>query len=303
MAIGLLFSGQGAQVVGMGRSLSENSLLVRDLYEQADEILGWSLSGLSFDGPDEALTETRVCQPALFVHGYASFRLLEESEGPLDVVGAAGLSLGELTALAAAGVFDFATGLKLVAARGRLMQEACDRTAGGMASFIGGSQEAVEEICREFDIDMANLNCPGQIVVSGDFARVEAAAAEGRSRGFKMAKMLKVAGAYHSRLMASAREGFAAVMEAVEIREPRFPVYANVTGRAGASPEEIRRLLIDQVVSPVRFEDDLRNLATEQGVTCFAECGVGGVIAGMCRRIDRSWEVRPLSEWSDFKTE
>ena len=172
MGTGLLFSGQGAQFVGMGRTLCQNSELVDDLYTSANSILGWDLKQICFEGPDEALTETRVCQPALYVHGCALFKLLEAKGYIKDVGVVFGLSLGELTALAVAGVYDFETGLRLVAERGRLMQEACDATEGGMASVIGGEASAVQELCNRFDIQIANLNCPGQIVISGEKAKV-----------------------------------------------------------------------------------------------------------------------------------
>ncbi|MCD8483585.1 MAG: ACP S-malonyltransferase [Verrucomicrobia bacterium] len=176
----------------MGLTLYEHSPLARELYDEADQVLGWSISEVSFRGPDEILTETRVCQPALYVMGYVGFRLLQD-RGCLDQLRAAlGLSLGELTALAAAGAFDFATGLRVVAERGRLMQAACDSTNGAMASFIGGSAEVVAEIAAEFDVDIANLNCPGQIVVSGVSDRVQAAVAAAKARGgFKLVTPLK----------------------------------------------------------------------------------------------------------------
>ena len=171
----------------MGRSLVDNSATARDLYAQADSVLGWKLSGISFDGPEQALTETRVCQPALYVHGYALHALLQEA-GKLDGVAlAAGLSLGELTALAAAGAFSFADGLRVVAERGRLMQEACDATDGAMASMIGGEREAVEPLSDEKDVDIATFNSPGQSVISGEAAKVARAVEAARAGGqFRM---------------------------------------------------------------------------------------------------------------------
>ena len=168
MSKGIIFSGQGAQKVGMGLSLLENSETAQALYEQADRILGWDLSGISFEGAESELTETRVCQPALYVMGYAVFQLLRERGRLEDLSLAAGLSLGELTALAAAEAFSFEDGLRVVAERGRLMQEACEATDGAMASLIGGEVEAVQALCEAHDGDMANINCPGQIVVSGE---------------------------------------------------------------------------------------------------------------------------------------
>ena len=300
MATGLLFSGQGAQHVGMGRSLYENSEVARALYDEANEVLGWDLKTLCFDGPDEALTETRACQPALYVHGYALFRILQ-TNGKLDnLVSACGLSLGELTALAAAGVYDFATGLRLVAERGRLMQIACDRTQGGMASVIGGQPEAVQALCEEFTIQIANYNCPGQIVISGEEERVLDAVANSRDRGFKLVKPLKVAGAYHSRLMESAREAFSEYIRGFEFSKPEIAVYTNVTGQGVSDPEAIRDALVNQVVSSVRFEDCLRNAAIENNVENFFECGPAKILTGLTRRTDKAISVTPVSEFDEI---
>lgn len=301
MSLGVIFSGQGAQKVGMGKSLAEGSATAKELYEQADKVLGWSISEISFEGPEETLTETRVCQPALYVMGYAAFKLLEE-QGRLEGLSlAAGLSLGELTALAAAGSFSFEDGLRVVAERGRLMQEACDATDGGMASMIGGSREDVEALCAEHDVDMANLNCPGQIVISGESAKVNQAVEAAKAAGnFRMVVPLKVAGAYHSRLMEPAREKFAAYLEGVEIREPRLTVLSNTTGKAVKTPTEIRTALAKQVVSSVLWEDCMREAAAA-GVAEFYECGPGAVLAGMAKRTDRSWKVTSIAEFSDLE--
>ncbi len=299
MAIGLLFSGQGAQQVGMGRSLYDHSETAKALYDEANEVLDWDLKGLCFDGPDEALTETRVCQPALYVQGYALYRILEE-KGKLDgLTAACGLSLGELTALAVAGVFDYRTGLQLVAERGRLMQQACDATKGGMAAVIGGSPEEVEDFCQEFDIEIANLNCPGQIVISGENEKVLRAVAASKGR-FKLCKPLNVAGAYHSRLMASARDAYADFLQNFSFAAPRIAVYTNVTGGRISDPAEIKDCLVRQVVSSVRFEDCLRNMAAENGLGEFYECGPGKVLAGFAKRTDRSLVVTPVSEYDEI---
>jgi [acyl-carrier-protein] S-malonyltransferase len=300
MATGLLFSGQGAQTVGMGRSLYENSERAKALYDEADEVLGWNLSGICFEGPDEKLTETKVCQPALYVHGYALFSILKERGKLDDLTAACGLSLGELTALAAAGVYDFATGLKLVAERGRLMQEACDATEGGMASVIGGEPSAVEELCSEFDVEIANLNCPGQIVISGEKGKVLAAVENSGGRGFKLVKLLNVAGAYHSRLMVAARDAFTGFIEDFDFKAPEIAVYSNVTGGRVSDPAEIKDCLVKQVVSSVRFEDCLRNAASENGVADFYECGPGKVLAGLARRTDRELNVTAVSEFGEL---
>ena len=300
MVTGLLFSGQGAQQIGMGRSLYESSETARTLYDTANEVLGWDLKGISFGGPEEQLRSTKVCQPALYVHGYVVYALLKE-RGLLDnLVTACGLSLGELTALACAEVFDFETGLRLVAERGRLMQLACDTTKGGMASVIGGEPEAVQKLCDEFDIEIANLNCPGQIVISGENEKVLDAVANSSGRGFKLVKPLNVAGAYHSRLMISARDAFASFIESFEFKPPCLAVYTNVTGKGVSDPGQIKECLVQQVVSSVKFEDCLRNAAGENAVEQFYECGPGKVLTGLARRTDKSIDVIPVFEYEEL---
>lgn len=285
--------------MGMGHSLYENSETARLLYEEANDVLGWDLKTICFEGPDETLTETRVCQPALYVQGYAIFRILQE-RGKLDNLKAAcGLSLGELTALAAAGVYDFATGLRLVAERGRLMQQACDATKGGMAAVIGGNTEDVQAFCDEFDIEIANLNCPGQIVISGDNKKVLEAVAASKGR-FKLCKPLNVAGAYHSRLMKSARDAFADFIQDFEFKSPKVVCYTNVTGSQVSDPQKIKNSLVKQVVSSVRFEDNLRNMASDNGIEQFYECGPGKVLAGFAKRIDKGLVVTPMSEFEEI---
>src|SRR5688500_527540 len=213
MALALLFAGQGAQKVGMGKSLYAHSAAARALYDEADRFLGRSLPQISFEGPESDLTQTKVCQPALFVHGLALLAALREL-GKLPVVGQAfGLSLGEVTAYCAAGVFDFATGLRIVAERGRLMQQACEQTTGGMAAVIGEERAKVRDLCTEFGIELANFNAPGQIIISGEKPKVEAAVAAAKERGIKKVMPLNVAGAYHSRLMEPARADFGTFLE------------------------------------------------------------------------------------------
>ena len=301
MVTGLLFSGQGAQQIGMGRYLYESSETARTLYDTANEVLGWDLKGISFEGPEEALRSTKVCQPALYVHGFVVFRLLQEQGLLGELKAACGLSLGELTALASAGVFSFETGLRLVAERGRLMQLACDTTKGGMASVIGGDPEAVQALCDEFDIEIANLNGPGQIVVSGENEKVLDAVAKSGGRGFKLVKPLNVAGAYHSRLMATARDAFAGFIKDFEFKVPEVAVYTNVTGQRVTDAESIKESLIQQVVSPVRFEECLRNAASGNSIARFYECGPGKVLAGLARRTDRSIEVTSVYSSEDLE--
>jgi [acyl-carrier-protein] S-malonyltransferase len=283
----------------MGKSLCAGSASARALYEEASRVLGWDLARICFEGPDAELTQTRVCQPALFVHGLAVLAIIRDRGLLGDATFALGLSLGEITALTAAGVFDFATGLRVVAERGRLMQLACEQSSGTMASIIGEERGKVGELCREFGVEMANLNCPGQIVISGEKTRINAAVAAGRDRGMRKVIPLNVAGAYHSRLMEPARAAFAAFLAGITFNRPNLTVFTNTTGRAVAEPEEIRTALVKQIVSPVLWEDCLR-AAAGAGATEFWELGPGAVLAGLARRTDRSWPVRSFAEWTDF---
>ena len=300
MALALLFAGQGAQKVGMGKSLSENSAAARSLYEQANSVLGWDLRKISFEGPEAELTQTKVCQPALFVHGMALVAALQEA-GKIpagEPACALGLSLGEVTAYCAAGVFDFPTGVKIVAERGRLMQQACEQTSGTMAAVIGESREKVQELCREFDIEPANFNAPGQIIVSGEKAKVAVAVNAAKDRGIKKVMPLNVAGAYHSRLMQPARDAFAAVLEPIPFQAPRFTVFTNTTGLAISEPRAIKAALVQQVVSSVLWEDCMRASAAA-GAGEFWELGPGGVLSGLARRTEKSWIVKSYSEFAD----
>lgn len=300
MSTALLFSGQGAQVVGMGKSLYEGSASAKDLYDRAAKVLPFDLRKACFEGPAELLTETRVCQPALYVQGYAIAQILKERGKLDDLKACLGLSLGELTAYAVAGVWNFETGLKVVAERGRLMQLACDQTKGGMAAVIGGSREDIFKLCAAFDIDAANFNCPGQVVISGDADKVAQAVARAKEFGpFKLVKPLVVAGAYHSRLMEPARQAFEAFLRSVEFKRPRVIVYSNTTGGTLAEPAELRAALVKQVVSSVLWEDDCK-AAAAGGVARFYECGPGGVLAGMMKRSAPEAPVASLHEFADI---
>ncbi len=299
MSLALLFAGQGAQKVGMGKSLYGGSPAARALYDEADRILGWSLTKVSFEGPENELTQTRICQPALYVHGLAMLAALGERGGMPDVKIVLGLSLGEVTALTAAGVFDFATGLKVVAERGRLMQLACEKSTGGMAAIIGEDRPKVDQLCQEFGIQAANFNAPGQIIVSGEKSKVEALVAAAKDRGLKRIIALNVAGAYHSRLMEPAREEFARYLAGVTFSQPKFTVFTNTTGQAVREPAQIREALIKQVVSSVLWEDCMRS-AVAAGATAFWECGPGAVLAGLARRTDKVWVVKSFAEMADL---
>jgi [acyl-carrier-protein] S-malonyltransferase len=289
--IALLFAGQGAQSVGMGRNLTEQFPVAADFFRRADGILGRKLSDIAWNGPIEELTKTSNCQPALFVHGLAALAALREAAGEFPIGGAAGLSLGEMTAYAAAGTFDFEAGLKLVQKRGELMDEACAATVGGMAAMIGGLENQVRQLAADEDVDVANINAPGQIVVSGELAKVEAAIGVAKEYGIRRATLLNVGGAYHSRLMQSAYEKLGAELSNMEMQRPRFPVISNVTGEEVKTLPEIRRTLQDQVTATVRWVDCMETLLEECSCDFFIELGPGNVLAGLLRRISKGVEV------------
>jgi [acyl-carrier-protein] S-malonyltransferase len=289
--IALLFAGQGAQSVGMGRNLAEQFPVAADFFRRADGILGRKLSDIAWNGPIEELTKTSNCQPALFVHGLVALAALREAAGEFPVGGAAGLSLGEMTAHAAAGTFDFEAGLKLVQKRGELMDEECAATVGGMAAMIGGLENEVRQLAADEDVDVANINAPGQIVVSGELAKVEAAIGVAKEYGIRRATLLNVGGAYHSRLMQGAYEKLGAELLNMEMQLPRFPVISNVTGEEVKTLPEIRRTLQDQVTATVRWVDCMETLLEECGCDFFIELGPGNVLAGLLRRISKGVEV------------
>lgn len=286
----------------MGKTLYENSARARAVFDEADAVLGYEMSKLCFEGPQEDLTQTKICQPALYVHGFAAYRVLQDAGKLSGLKTALGLSLGELTALAVAGAMDFATGLRTVAERARLMQQACEASEGTMASVIGGEREKVQELCEVCDVEMANLNCPGQIVISGEKTKVMQAVEQGKSMGFKLIKPLTVAGAYHSRLMEPARQAFAEYLETVPFEKPELTVFTNTTGEAVSEPQAIREALAKQVVSSVLWEDCMRSAAA-LGVSDYFECGPGGVLAGLAKRIDRSLKVTSVAEFADVPSE
>jgi len=293
--IALLFAGQGAQTVGMGRDLAGHSPAAAKLFLEADEILDRPLSTIAWNGPIEELTKTSNCQPALFVHGLACLAALREITGEFAVEGAAGLSLGEMTAHAAAGTFDFATGLKLVQKRGELMDEACAATNGAMAALIGANENAVRALAANADVDVANINAPGQIVISGEKAKVELAVGLAKEHGIRRATLLNVAGAYHSRLMESAYRKLGEALANVVLKTPRFVVMSNVTGEEVKTPDQIRRALQDQVTATVRWTDCMERLL-ERGCDFFLEVGPGGVLAGLLQRTRKGVEVVSVSD-------
>jgi len=287
----------------MGRDLAAQYPAAGDLFREADAILGRSLSGIAFSGPESELVKTVNCQPALFVHGLACLLALKTelsalgagiSELPVHV--AAGLSLGEFTAHAAAGTFSFSDGLQLVAERGRLMQEACERTDGAMAAMIGGEESVVRHLAADFGVDVANFNSPGQIVLSGEEAKIEAALEVARDRGIRKCAKLNVAGAYHSRLMQSAADALAPKLAATPMQPPAFPVVANVTARPVSDPVEIRAALSAQVTGSVRWTETIEFLVDIENVKLFLELGPGGVLAGLVKRTRKDTPVLSITD-------
>jgi [acyl-carrier-protein] S-malonyltransferase len=293
--VALLFAGQGAQSVGMGRDLAEQFPAATKLFGDADLILERKLSEIAWNGPIEELTKTSNCQPALFVHGLAAWAALRELAGEIPIEAAAGLSLGEMTAHAAAGTFDFESGLKLVQKRGELMDKACAATVGGMAAMIGGSESDIRRLAADEDVDVANINAPGQIVISGELAKVESAVGVAKEYGIRRATLLNVAGAYHSRLMESAYQKLESALIEVQMQLPSFAVISNVTGSEVQTLPEIRRTLQDQVTSTVRWVDCMERMLA-RGCDFFIELGPGGVLAGLLKRTRKEVEVVSVSD-------
>ena len=297
--IAFLFPGQGAQAVGMGRQLYDERPAARALFDRANEVLGFDLKAICFDGPAPALEATDVSQPAIFVASLAALEDLRARQP--DVVagceGAAGLSLGEYTALVFAGALDFEAGLTLVRRRGEAMMAAATATPSGMASVLGLDEAQIDELCRAVAphgrLWKANLLGPGNIVVSGDAAALAQVEASATALGASGVIPLKVAGAFHCPLMHPADEALAAALEAVELRAPRLPVYSNVDAQPHRGPDEIRRTLVAQVVDGVRWEDSMRRMRAD-GFDTFYEVGPGRVLTGLLRRIDRSVPCTPV---------
>ena len=294
--IALLFAGQGAQAVGMGKDLVEKYPVAAELFARADSILGRSLSRIAFEGPDEELVQTKNCQPALFVHGLACLAALRAEIGDFPVHAAAGLSLGEFTAHAAAGTFDFETGLRLVAQRGLFMQDACESTNGTMAAMIGGDESAVRTLAAETDVDVANLNSPGQIVISGETSKVALAVSLAKEHGVRMAKTLNVAGAYHSRLMNTAFVKLGDELARTELKTPKFTVICNVDAQPVSEVGEIRSSLQDQVTGTVRWTETIEHLVDKEGCELFLELGPGGILAGLLNRTRKGTACVSISD-------
>jgi [acyl-carrier-protein] S-malonyltransferase len=286
----LLFAGQGAQVVGMGKDLAEHSPGARAWFDRANAALGYDLASICFSGPEAELTKTEHAQPGIFLVSWAAFELLKERVPALSFQATAGLSLGEFTALTAAGAMSFEEGLKVVRQRGRFMQEACEATRGGMAAIIGLDEAPTREVCVQAGVALANLNCPGQIVISGATDKIAPACELAKAKGAKRALPLTVAGAYHSPLMASAQPKLEAELARVTLVSPAVPVVANVTAQPHEGPAAIRMRLVEQVTSSVRWEESMRYLIA-QGFRRFIELGPGRALSGFMKRIDKTVQI------------
>jgi [acyl-carrier-protein] S-malonyltransferase len=296
----LLFSGQGAQKVGMGRDFTEKSAEAREMAAKADEVLGFPISQIMFEGPDEELTKTSRCQPALYLHGLMALALIRERLPNLKPVAAAGLSLGEFTAHAAAGTFSFEDGLRIVGKRGAFMEEACNATEGSMAALIGGEEDQVQALAAAADVDIANLNAPGQIVLSGTVAGIDTAVAKAKEFGIRRAIKLNVAGAYHSRLMQSAQEKLAAELAGLPLQKPAIPVVCNFAASPVAEADEIRSMLEKQVTGSVRWTASIQALIA-MGHRNFLELGPGKVIAGLVAKIDKDAVVHSVEDLASLE--
>ena len=284
-----VFPGQGAQFVGMGKDLYENNALAKEFFNKADEILGFKITEIMFNGTDEQLKETKVTQPAVFLHSVIQALCLREEFNP-DMV--AGHSLGEFSALVASGALSFEDGLKLVASRANAMQKACEVNPGTMAAIIGLPDEKVEEICASVSSEdnivvAANYNCPGQLVISGNVDAVNSACERLKEAGAKRALPLKVGGAFHSPLMQPAKDELQAAIEATTFNTPKCPVYQNVDAKAHTDASEIKNNLIAQLTSPVRWTSSVQAMVSA-GADDFTECGPGKALQGMIGRIDRN---------------
>ena len=289
MKTAYVFPGQGAQFAGMGKDLYDNNPEAREMFEKANEVLGFRITDLMFNGTEEDLKQTKVTQPAIFLHSVILAKSLGDVFKP-DMV--AGHSLGEFSALVAAGAMSFEDGLRLVATRAMAMQKACEANPSTMAAVLALPDEKVEELCAEVDdiVAPANYNCPGQVVISGTNAGIDAACEKMLAAGARRALKLKVGGAFHSPLMAPAKEELTRAIDATEFKTPVCPVYQNVDGKPHTNPEEIKANLIEQLTAPVRWTQDVQAMIAD-GATDFVELGPGKVLQGLVSKIDRKMNV------------
>lgn len=296
MKTAVIFPGQGAQSVGMGRDLADAFPACRALFDRANEMLGYDLARICFEGPPEELTKSDRAQPAIFTVSMAALQALEAEEKNMEFAATAGLSSGEYAALHYAGVLTFDDALRVLEARSRYMQEACERTRGGMLSVIGLDAEKLELLCEETGIEVANLNSAAQTVLSGPVDGIEAAAAKAAEYGAKKAIPLQVAGAFHSSLMQSAADQLAEFLQNIPFSAPRMPVLSNVTAQPHEEdPDRIRRRMVEQITGSVRWLESVEWMQA-QGVDRYIECGPGKVLTGLVKRIDKSAALDNISD-------
>ncbi len=285
-----IFAGQGAQVPGMGQDFASRDSEIMSLYDEANEVLGFDLKSVCFEGPQEELTKSNICQPAIFVTSFAAYRALQKAKS-VAFSCAAGLSLGEWGALCVAGVLDFRSTLKVLEARGRFMQEACEATPSGMIAIVGASPEQLKTLCEKTLCTVANVNSSAQVVLSGSKEAIARAAEEAKALGIKRAIPLATAGAFHSPFMASAREKLAPILDTIEFHAPTMPVLSNVTGRPHADDgETIKKTMLEQVTGTTNWAADVE-CAKSLGATRFVEFGPGKVLSGLVKKIDPTLET------------
>ncbi len=290
-----VFAGQGAQVPGMGRDFAEADAELMSLFDAANAVLGFDLKKICFEGPAEELTKSNICQPAIFVTSYAAYRALQKKCAPAFTC-AAGLSLGEWGALCAAGVLDFDSTLKVLEARGRFMQEACEATPSGMIAIVGASSEQLDALCEKTGCTVANINSSAQQVLSGSKDAIAQAAVVAKELGIKRALPLATAGAFHSPFMAPAREKLAPVLDSITFAAPKFPVLSNVTGKPHADdPAVIKATMLEQVTGTTNWAADVET-AKSLGCTRFVEFGPGKVLSGLIKKIDPALETLNVAD-------
>ena len=296
-----VFAGQGAQIPGMGKDFAEADAEAMELFDKANAVLGFDLKKTCFEGPAEELTKSNICQPAIFVTSYAAYSALQKRR-PTEFACAAGLSLGEWGALCAAGVLDFDATLKVLEARGRFMQEACEATPSGMIAIVGATPEQLAALCERTGCTVANVNSAAQQVLSGSKDAIAAAATVAKELGVKRAIPLATAGAFHSPFMAPAREKLAPVLDSITFGVPRFPVLSNVTGRPHASdPGAIKAAMLEQVTGTTNWAADVA-AAKELGCTTFVEFGPGKVLSGLVKKIDAALTTCNVGDLASLET-
>lgn len=301
MKTALLFPGQGAQYVGMGKDLAESIPECRALYDRAAAILGFDLADISFNGPIENLTVSAHAQPAIFVHSVAAWTAWKQRHPHWTFDMSAGLSSGEWTSLHLAGVINFEDTLKVLEARGRFMTEACRERPGGMISIIGATPEQLDTLCAESGLEKANLNSHEQIVLSGPAEGVDKAEAFAKQLGIRKAIRLNVSGAFHSSLMRGAADRLQGVLEGMAFQAPAFPVYSNVTAAPHTTPDEIRRLMVAQVYSPVRWYESIEAMKAA-GAGAYLECGPGKVLTGLVKRVDKGARLHSIQDLAGLQS-